>query len=111
MKVTRKKPLSKAWFLALVLGIAGYFLTPGTSQAQQLATVNCPAESIQAAIDAATPGGPLIITVNGICSENVTIERDRVTLLGGANGGVAGQTLGRGAIDVFAHGLTTPHHR
>jgi hypothetical protein len=94
----------KTWLPNLILGLSIYALATGPSVAQQLATVNCPAESIQAAIDAATPGGALIITINGICNENVTIVRDRVTLLGGTNGGVTGQTADRGAIDVFAHG-------
>jgi hypothetical protein len=112
MNTTRKKHLSKTWFLALMLAVAGYLLAMGPSLAQQLATVNCPAESIQAAIDAATPGGALIITVNGICNENILIEREEVRLQNGTGGGVTGVVAGvpsieiRGASGAVIDGLT-----
>ena len=100
MNATRNKQLSKRWFPALVLGMAAYFLATGTSVAQGPVTVNCPAESINAALVGAAPG--TLITVNGICVEDVTIMRDGVTLLGGAGGGVTGLT--GDAIDIFAQG-------
>ena len=47
-------------------------------------TVNCPGQSLQAAVDAANPGD--IINVTGICSENVTIgNRKRNLTLDGQN--------------------------
>ncbi len=103
MNVTRNKPLSKRWFPALVLGVAAYVLALGTSVAQGPVTVNCPAESINAALGGATPG--TIITVNGICMENVTFPsgQDGVTLQGGP-GGVTGIAPGVPAINIFAHG-------
>jgi len=56
-------------------------------------TVDCPAAgAIQNAIDSAAPLGRLTITINGTCSENVNITRDRVTLLGGTAGAIAGAT-------------------
>ena len=45
--------------------------------------VNCATDTINAALAKASPGGRLTITVNGNCAEDVTIERDRVTLQGG----------------------------
>ena len=45
-------------------------------------TVVCPADSIQAAVDQAVPGTPLTITVNGICTEEVVITTDDVTVQG-----------------------------
>ncbi len=104
MKVTRKKHLSKTWFLALMLGVAGYFLAMGTSFAQ--AVVNCPGDSIQAAVNAAPPVGPFgfVITINGVCTESVVIERDRLHLLGGSGGGVIGVATFH-AITIFAHGV------
>ena len=47
-------------------------------------TVNCPADSLQAAIDAAAPGDS--ITVNGVCDENITVDKD-LNLAGGVLGG------------------------
>ena len=45
-------------------------------------TVVCPADSIQAAVDQAVPGTPLTITVNGICTEEVVITTDDITVQG-----------------------------
>ena len=53
----------------------------------QNVTVNCGAETIGAALANASPGGRLTITVNGNCMEDVTIERDRVTLKDGTVSG------------------------
>ena len=44
--------------------------------------VSCPANSINEALEAAPLKGRLIISVIGICNENVTIARDYVTLRG-----------------------------
>ncbi len=53
-------------------------------------TVNCGTDTIGDVLAAATPGGRLTITINGTCTENVTIERNKVTLQGGSGGGVTG---------------------
>ena len=50
------------------------------------ATVNCGTDTIGDVLAAATPGGRLTITINGTCTENVTIERNKVTLQGGSGG-------------------------
>lgn len=53
----------------------------------QSVTVNCGTDTISAALANASPGGRLTITVNGVCVEDVTIERDRVTLKDGTVSG------------------------
>jgi hypothetical protein len=70
------------------LGLSLYALATSTSFAQ--AVVNCPAESIGAALATAPPAGPFSITINGICNESVFIGRDDVQLIGGTGGGVTG---------------------
>ena len=71
------------------------------------ATVNCGTDTIGDVLAAATPGGRLTITINGTCTENVTITRDDVTLEG--NGGsdvVDGQISINGARRVMIKNLT-----
>jgi hypothetical protein len=74
------------WLPKLILGLALYVLATATSFAQ---VVNCPGDLIQAAINAAPPG-PVSITINGVCTENIVIGRDNVQLFGGTGGGVTG---------------------
>jgi hypothetical protein len=57
------------------------------SGGDQNVTVTCGSDTIAAALANAVPGGRLTITVNGTCTEDVTIERDRVTLKGGTVAG------------------------
>ncbi len=84
-----------------IVDVVGYYYLIG--EAQQV-TVNCPADSIQAAIDAAPPAGHLTVTINGTCNENVLIRRDEVTLKGGAAGVVVGQAAAgvEAAIEIEA---------
>ena len=56
--------------------------------------VDCNAGTITDALSQASPGGRLIITVEGNCAEDVTITRDDVTLQGGS-----GTVMGRIKID------------
>lgn len=53
----------------------------------QNVAVNCGTDTISTALAHASPGGRLTITVNGVCVEDVTIERDRVTLKDGTVSG------------------------
>jgi parallel beta-helix repeat protein len=84
-----------------IVDVVGYYYLIG--EAQQV-TVDCPAGSIQAAIDAAPPTGHLTVTINGTCNENVLIRRDGVTLKGGAAGVVVGQAAAEveAAIEIEA---------
>lgn len=68
--------------------------------------VSCtPPDTIGAALANAKPGGRLTITVQGTCTENVSIARDDVTLMGGS-GTVNGQITVNGARRVSIVGLT-----
>jgi hypothetical protein len=78
----------KTWLPRLILGFSLYALASSTSFAQ--AIVNCPGDSIQDAVDAAPAGGVYSILINGVCTENVVINRDNVQLFGGTGGGVTG---------------------
>jgi hypothetical protein len=94
---TRSKPtFSMRWLTglffigALSLSIEAY--------ADQSVTVTCGTDTIAAALANAAPDGRLTITVNGTCTENVTIERNQVTLKGGA---VAGTGAAQPVIDIL----------
>jgi hypothetical protein len=92
----------KIWLLPkLILGLGLYVLATGASFAQ---IVNCPGDSIQAAINAAPPG-PVSITINGVCTENIVIGRDNVQLFGGTGGGVTGANTFN-AITIFGQRVT-----
>ncbi len=135
MKITRKKHLSKGWFTGLVLGVASSavlvyaatisipntFTAGETISAQKMnenfqaivtsvgdktVTVNCGTDTISAALAAATPGGALVITVNGTCTENVSITKDDVTLSGGGTGAINGEILIDAARRAVIDGLT-----
>ncbi len=54
---------------------------------EQNVTVICPGDSIQSAIDIASPIGHLNIIIDGTCTEDVTVMRDEVTFEGSTNGG------------------------
>jgi hypothetical protein len=71
---------------------------PGTA-------VNCPADSLQAAIDAAQPGDRLII--RGTCSGNFLIsnEKSRLTLDGHGRGSIAGTSPFSPAVNVRGKGI------
>jgi len=62
--------------------------------------VNCPADSVQNAIDTSMPGGLLIINISGTCNETVRISRDRVYLEGISAAMIIGQDVGEGAVNV-----------
>ena len=70
----------------------------------QVVAVNCPGGTIGGALAQAKPGGALVVTVTGTCTENVTIARNDVTLQGG--GEVVGQITVDGAQRVLINGLT-----
>ncbi len=54
---------------------------PGGGGGEEALTVICP-DSIQAAVDQAVPGTPLMITVTGTCTEEVVITANDVTVQG-----------------------------
>jgi len=60
-------------YLARVI-LVGFLLLAGRVEAQ--VNVNCPGDSLQAAITAAAPG--TTINVSGTCNENILIQNDRV---------------------------------
>lgn len=55
--------------------------------AEQNVTVVCPGDSIQSAIDTANPVDQLNIIIDGTCTEDITVMRNKVTFEGSANGG------------------------
>lgn len=71
----------------------------------QNVVVNCGVNTIGAALANAAPGGRLTITVNGVCTEDVTIARNDVKLQGNS-GQVVGQITVAGAQRVIIAGLT-----
>lgn len=82
----------------LPIASAGYSLA-GSSVGIAL-TVDCSTDSLQDAIDSASPGVSVTITVNGTCNEDIYINRDRVTLLDGSSGKIVGQTADEAAVTV-----------
>jgi parallel beta-helix repeat protein len=101
MKATHNSRLANTWLAGLFLAVAAFVLPVGTSHAQ---VVNCPGDSISATL-AAAPPGPVFLTINGICTENVVIERDRVQLIAGSPGsGVTGAATFN-AITIFGQGV------
>ncbi len=83
----------------LVMTLSG----PSTANAASAATVNCPADSIQNALDLAE--GNVVVTINGFCQEAVVVSHDNVTLQGGTGMGVDGID-GGGGIGVRIIGAT-----
>ena len=79
---------------------------PGGGGGEEALTVNCP-DSIQAAVDQAAAGTPLTITVNGICTEEVVITANDITVQGNsiADEVVGGFTI-NGAQRVTIKSLT-----
>jgi hypothetical protein len=64
----------------LVIDVNGYY-APASSASSKTVAVDCTmGQSLQAAIN--REDGPLVIDVNGICNENVTVIRKDVTLRG-----------------------------
>jgi Right handed beta helix region len=62
------------------------FLLPGIAHANNVA-VNCPGQSLSAAVAALPPNGPNIITLTGTCNESVSITDVRsLTIIGGSGG-------------------------
>jgi hypothetical protein len=83
--------------------------SPGGNSGDQNVTVTCTSsDTIGAALAKASPGGRLTITVKDTCAEDVTIERDRVTLFGGAVAGTGTQPAIQvlGARGVVIQGMT-----
>ncbi len=75
------------------------FFAPPAGEAATL-TVNCPGQTIQAAVDAAQPGDT--INVTGTCNENVLVPNDRVRvfLQGGGTAVINGPDSSRPVIDI-----------
>lgn len=73
--------------------------------------IECPLDSINAAIANSPSGGNLVVLINGTCDQAVNVVRDRVALRGGTAGvlrapaGAAAITVG-GAQNVEVSGLT-----
>ena len=61
--------------------------------ADQAVIIICPRDSIQSAIDTADPVDQLNIIIDGTCTEDITVARDRVTFEGSTNGGELKGTL------------------
>jgi hypothetical protein len=76
--------MSKIQTLPMRLSLAGFALIGMLPLAAHAATinVNCPANSLQAAVDVASPGDT--INVSGTCTESVLIRNDksRITIIG-----------------------------
>ncbi len=103
--------------LAQSVLIIGFFilsvgLVTGTAEAKKakppkVVTVDCAAgDTIADALTKAKAGKPLIVDIFGVCTENVTITKDDVTLSGGGTGTVDGQITIDGARRVVIDGLT-----
>lgn len=60
--------------------------------------VDCTTDTIADALAQASPGVPLTVTIEGTCTENVTIDRDDITLIGAA-GGLPDEIVGGVVID------------
>ena len=78
-------------------------LLPLVREAQ---AVNCPTDSLQAAIDVAT--GPSTILVSGTCSENVIIreDKDRLILDGQGMATISGPDNTRATIQIRGRGIS-----
>ena len=80
------------------------------AQVPQKVTVDCPGQSIQAAIDAAPVNLPLTVTITGTCTQNVTIDRNDVTLQApigpGPGAGITAKDSGKPVIEVGGTGIT-----
>jgi len=89
----------RAGAIAILLAVN---LMPTAAEALST-TVNCPTQSIVAAVNA----GFDEITIVGTCTENVGIQQDDVTLQGGGSGGtVIGELFVTGAHRVTIQNLT-----
>ena len=75
----------------VVLTGAAALAGPGTASAATSVKVDCPSDSLQAAIASAAPGTRLIVT--GTCPGNFTIDKD-LTLLGQGTAVLDGQNAG-----------------
>jgi hypothetical protein len=80
--VMEKRGVFGASAFAVVLSL---LLLPAVAHANNVA-VNCPGQSLNAAV-AALPPGPNTITVTGTCNENVSLSNQRsLTIVAGAGG-------------------------
>ncbi len=84
MRQTTESTLKTA---ARIAALAALAMVTATASAQRGAKhvtfkVQCPGESINKALNKAPDKGHVTIEVIGVCHENVTIQRDNVTLLG-----------------------------
>lgn len=79
-----------AIFLSSFMAL-GLIAKPGEASAEDKPTVRgvdcAKGQSVQRAIDKAPGSSPLVVIIDGTCTENVRIFRDRVELRGHADGG------------------------
>lgn len=78
---------------------------PARSQTQAV-TVNCPERSIQSVLNLNRRRSPLILNINGICTEDVSVTQDDVTFNGLPGGTVSGTITVDGARRVVFQNLT-----
>ena len=79
--------------VSLVALATALIFIPGVPAAvgQDFIEVNCPGDSLQAAIDAAPPGA--LLDVTGTCVENLVIDKDVHIFHGVLDGGGAGSVV------------------
>jgi hypothetical protein len=76
------------------------FLLPGIAHANSL-TVNCPGQSLNAAVAALPPNGPNTITVTGTCNEDVSLTDLRsLTIIAGTGGAKIVQPQDSNTFDI-----------
>jgi cytoskeletal protein CcmA (bactofilin family) len=89
--------MKRSAILAPIVALAGLVLAFGTAQA---VVINCPGDSIQAALDA----GETDLEINGTCVENVTVRSDDVEMYG--SGSISGALAVIGAQRFIIQQLT-----
>ena len=83
----------------LVADVTGYFRRGG-----QTIAVNCPGQSLQAAVNTAQPGD--IINVTGTCNENITILEDKTRLtLDGQNVATINGSVNANTVAIQGKGI------
>jgi hypothetical protein len=73
--------------------------------AYELFMVACPSNSLQAAVDSASPG--IVVPISGVCNENILVrnEKQRITLDGGGTATIHGPSAASPAINVRGKGI------
>jgi hypothetical protein len=95
----RKNPVFRASAFAIFLTLC---LISGIAHANDVA-VNCPGQSLSAAVAALPPDGPNTVTVTGTClNENVSIfDMRSLTIVAGAGGAKIFQSQDSDTFDIF----------